>query len=331
MSKLSDFLGGGFGSGGGGTLPTRVVSSNETVESNFNVGIDTSDGPVTITLPPDPEPGDRLMFFDAALTWDTNHAILNKNGYPLGIDNPELQEVKLTDRGGVLEFLFANETLGWIDVAFYKEGTNPKWFGAFIESRPVYSIIGDDTPPRISNITSSTDWEVPQTGYYGINISGGGGAAATPPNGTPGGDSVFSVDGVNLITTKGGRAATLTYQPSEIDQNAVLSFPLDLYSVPVHSDIALFKEGYVAEGVEFSYPLNELSVYGIDLFTISGSYWTASGSGTPYYGYPVRSKAFILFLEEGSQVSVNIGAGGTGLGNARSGRCEIYDLNGSIV
>lgn len=96
MSKLSQFFG-----GGGGGMPTIIASTDQVVESNTNVGINTSDGQVTVTLPSSPVAGDRILFFDAALTWDKTPAIINTGGNRVEQDVVELTSYSLRGKGGV--------------------------------------------------------------------------------------------------------------------------------------------------------------------------------------------------------------------------------------
>ena len=69
----------------GSPLATPIsVAARQT--GNFNAAaniiypVDTTSGAITATLPASPVQGDRIAFYDAAGTWDTNNLTVGRNG-----------------------------------------------------------------------------------------------------------------------------------------------------------------------------------------------------------------------------------------------------------
>lgn len=74
---------GGILIGRGGTSSTMKFShidSNSNIYSNQILCVDTSDGEVTLTLPPNAVHGDEIRIIDCAGTFNVNNCIINRNG-----------------------------------------------------------------------------------------------------------------------------------------------------------------------------------------------------------------------------------------------------------
>ncbi len=63
-----------------GTIPPVLRSSNFSIKANEHIQVDTSGGPVTVTLPANPQVGERVKLTDYAGTWKDNNCILARNG-----------------------------------------------------------------------------------------------------------------------------------------------------------------------------------------------------------------------------------------------------------
>lgn len=69
------------GGGGDGTsTPPVFVSSSGNVTTGNSYIVDTSLGPISLTLPLGPSLGDRISFYDAQSTWATNNLTVVRSG-----------------------------------------------------------------------------------------------------------------------------------------------------------------------------------------------------------------------------------------------------------
>jgi len=57
-----------------------VLATNTTVSAGAQIGVDTTLGPVTITLPATPSAGDVVTIVDSHHQWGSNNCIINPNG-----------------------------------------------------------------------------------------------------------------------------------------------------------------------------------------------------------------------------------------------------------
>lgn len=72
--------------------------------------VGTATGPVTITLPANPQPGQNVKIYDQNGTWGTNNLTINRNGY-----NINSTPINLTINGtaNIVELIYINSTIGW--------------------------------------------------------------------------------------------------------------------------------------------------------------------------------------------------------------------------
>ena len=61
------------------TVAARQTANFNAVADNI-YPVDTTSGVITATLPASPAQGDRIGFYDAAGTWDTNNLTIDRNG-----------------------------------------------------------------------------------------------------------------------------------------------------------------------------------------------------------------------------------------------------------
>lgn len=76
-------------------------------ESNF---VDTSSGPITVTLPDNPNKGDEIRFFDVANTFDTNALTIDRNG---GNIMGASDDLFVNTESAAFSLVFYNATAGW--------------------------------------------------------------------------------------------------------------------------------------------------------------------------------------------------------------------------
>jgi hypothetical protein len=60
--------------------PATRQTGNFTAVAGYSYPVDTTSGAITVTLPLSPSQGDRVGFFDAAGTFNTNNATIGRNG-----------------------------------------------------------------------------------------------------------------------------------------------------------------------------------------------------------------------------------------------------------
>ena len=68
------------GGGGGGLTWQTVITSNTTVTAGNAYAVNTTTGPVHITLPASPGLGNAVQLVDYAGTWTANNCVINPNG-----------------------------------------------------------------------------------------------------------------------------------------------------------------------------------------------------------------------------------------------------------
>lgn len=96
--------------GGSNTFSWITTGSNYLAMTNDHLFVDTSSGPVTITLPATPSVGDNVTFIDYAGTCGTNILTFNRNGNLI----MGLAEDLLIDVPGAANVLYySGATFGW--------------------------------------------------------------------------------------------------------------------------------------------------------------------------------------------------------------------------
>jgi len=88
-----------------------VQSSNTTVTSGFGYFVNTTSGPLTLTLPASATLGDTISFVDYAGTFDTNNLTVGRNGHKIQGDANDLTVA--TERAG-LSLVYVDATQGWL-------------------------------------------------------------------------------------------------------------------------------------------------------------------------------------------------------------------------
>lgn len=334
MSKLSDFLGGSIFGGGIGGMPIQIVSKNMSLTSNFSYGIDTSYGVIEVTLPSNPLPGDRVILFDAALTWDQNRAIVHVNGHRVEQNTYELDSYSLNKKAGVQELLFINEVSGWKDTSLYKTGVDPMWYGSFLHEnyRAEEYVSGRIEADLIHSSSSSESFVIPSSGYYCLLSAGGSGSAYslnTPIGslGRGGETSIKDVNGQTYISSSGGN-------DGKLGNSIYLAKARIPYDVLKAKSFCPESPRFFLERKKRNSSLEDLKegeLFGIEHTTISGG--SASNAGTFYYGYGTRESSVVYFIEEGVELILTVGAGGdvtssSYQGKGKPGSVKIYQLKG---
>lgn len=92
------------------TPQMKVVATTYTAVNGDRIFADSSAGAFTITLPPNPSMGDRIVFYDAENTWDTNNVTVGRNGK--NIDGAAA-DLTLDIEGGKAELVYYDTTFGW--------------------------------------------------------------------------------------------------------------------------------------------------------------------------------------------------------------------------
>ncbi|MFT0533151.1 hypothetical protein ACMHYJ_10060 [Castellaniella hirudinis] len=93
-----------------GRVPYTVTADADLLAFDV-VCIDTSGGPVTVTLPLDPAVGDRVSLFDGAATWADESPTVAGNGSPI---MGESESMTLDIQYLSVDFLFINPIRGWV-------------------------------------------------------------------------------------------------------------------------------------------------------------------------------------------------------------------------
>jgi len=93
-----------------GTFQGVDVSSNTTLTNNQQAYVDTSGGPITVTLPTTPIKGNSIRIFDVKKTFDSNNLTIAQNGNPIMGDASDLT---VSTEGAAFEMVFYDGTEGW--------------------------------------------------------------------------------------------------------------------------------------------------------------------------------------------------------------------------
>jgi hypothetical protein len=97
---------------GGATLalwPAARQTGNFNAVAGFVYPVDTTGGAISVTLPASPTQGDRIGFFDAGGTFNTNNATIGRNGNNImGL----AEDMTVSTRYAAIT-LFFDATRGW--------------------------------------------------------------------------------------------------------------------------------------------------------------------------------------------------------------------------
>jgi hypothetical protein len=100
-----------FGATGSASWSTTVKTGDFTAVAGEGYFVDTSSGPVTVTLPASPTAGDVVAFKDYANTFDTNVLNINRNGKPIG---GSAENKKMGTEGIAATLIYVDGTKGWL-------------------------------------------------------------------------------------------------------------------------------------------------------------------------------------------------------------------------
>jgi hypothetical protein len=100
-----------FGNQGGGLVWQAVQTANLNATANYGYPINTSSGPVYVTLPASPTIGQQIAITDYAGTFAGNNCIINPNGGK--ISGSSANAVLATSREGA-SIVYVDSTQGWL-------------------------------------------------------------------------------------------------------------------------------------------------------------------------------------------------------------------------
>lgn len=321
MSKLSQFMGGGGGGGFGG-LETVIASEDMTVESNTSVGINTSNAEVSVTLPANPDVGDRITFFDVAMSWGVNPATVILNGNAVQQYSGANDRFLLPDTGGLLSLMFSGEQ-GWFDVSKYDISLHPIWYESapgsggraitkseFMDGKKFVEVYAESG--------NSGVYTAPEDGYYIVSACGSGGYhnASTSYSGK---GSVVRINGDSLFTSLGGSGSDGFIAYTYLNAN----WGRSSFATPsIISINAIFGGFSILDDTltSLSSSINHCVHFGISPLQSTGRRTSTS----EYHGGPALGSSLLLFLSKGSEVSFALGAKAHNSGSPASSR--VYQL-----
>jgi hypothetical protein len=94
-----------------GELPNITVSSNTTMGSNHAYWVNTTSGPVNLTLPSSARTGDIIKIYDTHGTFGTNNCSVLVNGQPIMRQNDTMV---ISTPGAAIAMTFFDATRGWL-------------------------------------------------------------------------------------------------------------------------------------------------------------------------------------------------------------------------
>lgn len=94
-----------------GGLNRQVITASTAGVSGTAYWVDTSAGPLTLTLPASPISGDRIQIFDLKGTFDSNTLTISNNGNLIMRANDTMQ---VTTEGAAFTLVYSTATEGWL-------------------------------------------------------------------------------------------------------------------------------------------------------------------------------------------------------------------------
>lgn len=91
-------------------MPNVEVIGAINADSNKAYFVDTTAGPVTLTLPANPSMGDIVRIFDVTNNFDSQNLTVDRNGNPIMSANDNLT---VTTEGAAFELVYYNAVQGW--------------------------------------------------------------------------------------------------------------------------------------------------------------------------------------------------------------------------
>lgn len=94
-----------------GTYPNVTITTNTNAGSNHSYWVNTSSGPITLTLPATPRTGDFIKITDVAGTFGTNNLTIARNGKLIMRTNDNMT---VSTNGASFALVFYDDTRGWL-------------------------------------------------------------------------------------------------------------------------------------------------------------------------------------------------------------------------
>ena len=101
----------GFGATGAASWNTTVKTGDFTAVAGEGYFVNTTSGPITVTLPSSPSAGAVVAVKDYANTWDTNSCTLNRNGSNIG---GAAENSIIGVEGRAVTLVYVDATKGWL-------------------------------------------------------------------------------------------------------------------------------------------------------------------------------------------------------------------------
>jgi hypothetical protein len=206
----------GSSSSGGGLALAAVQTANLTASAGYIYPINTSSGPVYVTLPASPTAGQQIAITDYAGTFATNNCIINPNGNKITgvISNVTLN----VNREGVA-IVYVDSTQGWLG------------YGNFINTPVVaysisYLVVAGGGGGGgnygggggAGGLLTGTIVPTPSTTYT-ITVGSGGSGSSGTTRGVSGGNSIIA--GPTTITAYGGGGGGADGTPRKTGGNGI--------------------------------------------------------------------------------------------------------------
>ena len=86
------------------------VSTSVVAVTNSTLWVDTTSGPITVTLPASPIQGDTIRIFDVAKTFDTNNLTVARNG---NLIQGDADNLTVATEGAAFDLIFYSVARGW--------------------------------------------------------------------------------------------------------------------------------------------------------------------------------------------------------------------------
>ena len=166
----------GFGREGSVDWQTSIKTGDFTAVSGEGYFINTTSGPVTMTLPSSPSAGDIVALKDYANTFDTHNLTIGRNGQPI---SGSAADGVISVEGQALTLVYGDATKGWQGVYAATEADLPK--PSFVTATGgTITTVGND---KIHTFTSPGTFAISQISGVAANnqlsylvVAGGGGS-----------------------------------------------------------------------------------------------------------------------------------------------------------
>lgn len=94
-----------------GGLNRVTITSSTAAVSGTAYWVDTSGGPITLTLPASPSSGETIQIFDLKGTFDSNTLTIANNGNPIMRTSDTMT---VTTEGAAFKLVYSTATEGWL-------------------------------------------------------------------------------------------------------------------------------------------------------------------------------------------------------------------------